>query len=76
MSANLRKSLPGGLAYVRSTHSAAGLGKLLNSAEQPIYVLDKDLTIVFVNQACLEWLGTAAEALLGRHCAYHSAPPG
>ena len=54
--------------------SATGLGKLLNSAKQPIYVLDKDLTIVFLNQACREWLGEAAEALLGRRCAYHSSP--
>ena len=54
--------------------SATGLGKLLNSAEQPIYVLDKDLTVVFLNQACREWLGEAAEALLGRRCAYHSSP--
>ncbi len=53
---------------------ATGLGRLLNSAEQPIYVLDKDLTIVFLNQACREWLGEAAEALLGRRCAYHSSP--
>ncbi len=54
--------------------SVSGLGKLLNSVKQPIYVLDKDLTIVFLNQACREWLGEAAEALLGRRCAYHSSP--
>ena len=43
-------------------------------AKQPIYVLDEDLTIVFFNRACQEWLGTAAEGLLGRTCAYHSSP--
>ena len=54
--------------------SATGLGKLLNSAEQPVYVLDSELTVVFLNQACREWLGEGAEALLGRRCAYHSSP--
>ena len=33
------------------------LGRLLNSANEPIYVLDDDLTIVFLNRACQEWLG-------------------
>ena len=54
--------------------SANELGKLLNSAKEPIYVLDDDLTIVFLNRACQEWLGGAAEGLLGRRCAYHSSP--
>lgn len=53
--------------------SATELARLLNSADQPIYVLDDDLTIVFINRACQEWLGTSAEGLLGRRCAYHSA---
>jgi transcriptional regulator with AAA-type ATPase domain len=50
------------------------LAKLLNSARQPVYVLDDDLTIVFLNRACHEWLGAAADGLLGRRCAYHSSP--
>ena len=37
-------------------------------------MLDDDLTIVFLNRACQEWLGGAAEGLLGRRCAYHSSP--
>lgn len=49
------------------------LARLLNAAKQPIYVLDEDLTIVFLNRACQEWLGSG-EALLGRRCAYHSGP--
>lgn len=53
-------------------HTAA-LARLLNSAKQPIYVLDEELTIVFLNRACQEWLG-AGELLLGRRCAYHSSP--
>ena len=50
------------------------LAKLLNSAMQPIYVLDDDLTIVFLNRACVEWFGTAAEGLLGQTCASIPAP--
>lgn len=49
------------------------LARLLNAAQQPIYVLDEDLTIVFLNRACQEWLGSG-ESLLGRRCAYHSSP--
>ena len=50
--------------------SAAELARLLNSASQPIYVLDEDLTVVFINRACQEWLGPAAEGLLGRRCGF------
>jgi len=53
---------------------AAELVRLFNAAKQPIYVLDEELKVVFVNRACQEWLGTAAEGLLGRTCAYHSSP--
>ena len=53
---------------------ATELVRLFNAAKQPIYVLDEDLTIIFLNRACQEWLGTAAEELLGRTCAYHSSP--
>jgi transcriptional regulator of acetoin/glycerol metabolism len=55
------------------TH-AAELVHLLNEARQPVYVLDEELTIVFLNRACRQWLGAAAAGLLGRTCAYHSAP--
>ncbi|MBN1393542.1 MAG: PAS domain-containing protein [Pirellulales bacterium] len=50
----------------------AELGKLLNSVVRPVYVLDEDWTIVFLNQACQEWLGSAAEGIVGQRCAYHS----
>ncbi len=48
------------------------LGRLLNSVHEPIYVLDDDLRIVFLNRACREWLGESAERLLGTRCVYHS----
>jgi DNA-binding NtrC family response regulator len=49
------------------------LARLLNSARQPIYVLDEELTLVFLNLACYQWLGVG-ESLVGRRCAYHSSP--
>ena len=52
---------------------AAGLARLLNAAEQPVYALDETLTIVFLNRAAHDWLATG-ESLLGRRCAYHSSP--
>ncbi|MBU4398108.1 MAG: PAS domain-containing protein, partial [Planctomycetes bacterium] len=54
--------------------NAAELAKLLDSATRPVYVLDEELTIMFVNRACREWLGTSAEGLVGQRCAYHSEP--
>ena len=54
--------------------TATGLAKMLNSATRPIYVLDDELTLVFCNRACREWLGEAAEGLLGRQCGYHCSP--
>jgi DNA-binding NtrC family response regulator len=52
---------------------ATELAKLLNSAAQPLYILDEDLAIVFLNRSCQEWLGAAAEDLLGRRCQYRSS---
>jgi len=53
--------------------TATELVRLLNGVRQPIYVLDDELTITFVNRACQEWLGDGAEELVGRRCAYHSS---
>lgn len=50
------------------------LVKLLHATAQPIYLLDEQRTLVFGNQALLDWLGVTAEELLGRCCAYHSDP--
>ncbi len=52
---------------------AAELAKLLNSASQPIYVLDGEFAVIFCNRACHDWLGPSADGLLGRRCAYHSS---
>jgi DNA-binding NtrC family response regulator len=47
---------------------------LLDTASQPLYILDEDRRIVFYNAAFRRWLGAVADELLGRRCAYHSAP--
>lgn len=53
--------------------SGTQLAKMLNSAAQPVYVLDDELTVVFCNRACHDWLGESAEGIIGRRCAYHSS---
>ena len=60
----------------RRVHSKA-LVRLLDSAPQPLYVLDDEFTIVFLNQECTNWLGAIAEHLTGTKCLYHTpaGPP-
>ncbi len=58
----------------RKRITATELARMLNHVPQPVYVLDDDLHVVFLNEACCEWLGLAAEGLLGQRCAYHSGP--
>jgi DNA-binding NtrC family response regulator len=52
----------------------AELARLFEGVTAPLYVLDEDLTLVFLNEACRAWLGAAAEGLVGCRCAYHSSP--
>jgi DNA-binding NtrC family response regulator len=47
--------------------------KLLDATEQPIYVLDADRRLIYLNTACCDWLGVPAEALLGLACRYAAA---
>ncbi len=57
----------------RARNRTAPLGRLLDAASQPLYILDEDRRIVFANTAFRRWLGAVAEELLGRRCAYHTA---
>jgi transcriptional regulator of acetoin/glycerol metabolism len=57
----------------RHRYHAPELVRLFESDTTPLYVLDEQLRIVFVNEACREWLGPAAEELIGRQCVYHSS---
>jgi DNA-binding NtrC family response regulator len=58
----------------RRRFHAPELTRLLESVAVPLYVLDAQLRIVFVNEACRQWLGPAAEGLVGQQCVYHSGP--
>jgi transcriptional regulator with PAS, ATPase and Fis domain len=57
----------------RSRAIAAELARLLHSSAQPIYVLDDEQTLLFCNQACLDWVGRTAEQLHGQRCVYHGS---
>ncbi len=48
------------------------LARLLDSAVEPVYVLDEEQKIVFCNRACRDWVGRTAEELLGRRSTYQS----
>jgi len=54
--------------------TATGLTRLLNSAAGPVYVLDDQQRLVFLNRACADWVACAADDLLGLECRYHSSP--
>ncbi|MGO9115141.1 MAG: helix-turn-helix domain-containing protein [Thermoguttaceae bacterium] len=56
----------------RHRFHAAELVKLLESASQPLYVLDDELVIIYLNEACRNWLGADAEEMIGRKCVYSS----
>jgi len=51
----------------------ASLARLLDAMAQPVYAVDDEGQIAFANQVCLDWLGVAADELVGQSTAYHSA---
>ncbi|HKD35361.1 MAG TPA: PAS domain-containing protein, partial [Pirellulales bacterium] len=57
-----------------SRTSAAELNRLLSSVAAPVYALDDERRIVYLNRACADWLGVPAEKLIGRTCSFHSSP--
>ncbi|MDY0170088.1 MAG: helix-turn-helix domain-containing protein [Thermoguttaceae bacterium] len=60
----------------RSRTPATELARRLDSGDAPLYVVDARYTLVFLNKAAKEWLGTAADGLPGTRCLYTSASPG
>lgn len=56
-----------------SRASANELGKLLGGVSEPLYVVAATGRIVFVNDACSQWLETEATALVGQDCRYSAA---
>ena len=49
------------------------LARLLDASPDPIWVVDGERRIRFVNRACAEWTGQAAEELVGRECRYQTS---
>ncbi|HBO44770.1 MAG TPA: hypothetical protein DD670_12740 [Planctomycetaceae bacterium] len=60
----------------RQRVKTAELARLFNAIDRPVYVLDEELVIRFLNEACREWLGEAAESLVGQRCTYRTSPAG
>lgn len=58
----------------RSRSTTVSLTRLLGEAESPVYVLDAERRIVFVNAALEAWLGVRGEELLGVRCDYQALP--
>jgi DNA-binding NtrC family response regulator len=52
---------------------ASDLVRLLDTATEPLYVLDESARILFANDACAAWAGCAAAELVGQECRYHSS---
>jgi DNA-binding NtrC family response regulator len=52
--------------------SVQELLRLLAEVGTPLYLLDAEGRIVFLNQATAKWLSVSAEELLGRQCRYQS----
>ncbi len=50
------------------------LAQLIENVRHPIYVLDEDLALVYLNEACGSWLGVEPESLLGIVCKYAAEP--
>ncbi len=49
------------------------LARRLNSSDRPLYVVDAQYTVVFLNGAARQWLGAAADGLPGTRCTYAGA---
>jgi DNA-binding NtrC family response regulator len=56
----------------RSRSSTPSLSRLLHDLESPIYVLDAERRIVFVNAALENWLNVTGEEIIGTRCDYHA----
>jgi DNA-binding NtrC family response regulator len=57
------------MARVRSPLGV--LRKILGESPHPIWMLDPQRIVVFVNRAAESWLGTTGDKILGRRCDYH-----
>ncbi len=57
----------------RRRTSAGELARLFEAAARPVYLIDRDGRIAYMNAACAAWLGVEADYLLGVICRYGAA---
>ncbi|MFI4877108.1 MAG: helix-turn-helix domain-containing protein [Blastopirellula sp. JB062] len=55
------------------TRPASLLAQILNDHAYPIYAIDQNQQLAFLNDACRDAFGDDAEELIGLKCAYHAA---
>lgn len=55
---------------------SAALARRLESADQPVYVLDEERWLIAANEACCKWTGLSLEQLLTVRCTYRQERPG
>jgi transcriptional regulator with PAS, ATPase and Fis domain len=60
------------MAKPRSQRST--IFRLFDQAIQPVYVLNEDRRITYVNQACSEWLKITVQDLIGSRIDFHTSP--
>ncbi|MCL2623397.1 MAG: sigma 54-interacting transcriptional regulator, partial [Planctomycetaceae bacterium] len=49
------------------------LSRLLQELQTPVYVLDEKQTLVYFNEALVQWANVDADALIGQTCRYHTS---
>ncbi|TWT31952.1 AAA-type ATPase lid domain-containing protein [Blastopirellula retiformator] len=54
------------------TRPASLLAQILNDHAFPVYAIDQDQQLAYLNDACRRALGDQAEELIGRKCRYHA----
>lgn len=60
----------------RARPSTAQITRLFDNVAAPLYLVDDDRRIVYLNSACAAWLGLPAEELIGVKSSYHSPTDG
>lgn len=56
----------------RSRSILTSLAHLFADSSQPIYLLDQQRRVAYLNAACEHWVGVKTEELAGQRCDYHS----
>jgi DNA-binding NtrC family response regulator len=60
---------------MRPSRATSELVRLLQDISQPLYLVDDQRRIIFLNDACAKWLAVEAADLLGRECRFQTADP-